>query len=110
MGLRYNESVDTFSFSLVLLSLAVGDVDHVRKCTKTIRFSDTTYQSGWRPAVPAKLAAGRPALIKLIQSMWHRDLDQRPRMQDVKEALSTMAGPPLELSKPPLRRANTLAV
>ena len=94
MGLRYNESVDTFSFSLVLLSLVVGDVDHVRKCAKATRFSDSTYRSGWRPDVPSELASGRPDLVKLINSMWHREFRRRPHMQDVAKALATMAGPP----------------
>ena len=111
MQLRYNESADTFSFALVLLSLAVGDIDHICKCAKSKRFSSSTYQSGWRPPISSKLKSWRPGLVKLIESMWHADFRQRPAMRDVADALITMAGPPLSSSNAPypLNRSSTLA-
>ena len=41
---RYNESADTFSFALVLLSLAVRDIDYVAKSAN--RLTATTYALG----------------------------------------------------------------
>jgi len=81
MGVRYNESADTFSFALVLLCLAVGDVDYVRKLGKFV--STSTYATGWRPAIPAELDSACPDLAKLISEMWDHDIHKRPPLKAV---------------------------
>ena len=78
---RYNESADTFSFSLVLLSLAAGDISYVRKRGKSI--ASTSYAMGWRPPIPSKLRKRCPELASLIKEMWDGDLRARPTMKEV---------------------------
>ena len=75
-----NESVDTFSFSLVLLCLAAGDIEYVRKRRGGV--SSTAYAEGWRPALPKHLRA--PLMIAaLIEEMWLADFRARPAMKEV---------------------------
>jgi len=65
-----------FSFSLVLLCLAVGDIDYVRKHGRCL--GQTTYASGWRPRIPPRLREGNPELALLILAMWDGNFRARP--------------------------------
>jgi hypothetical protein len=64
MGMRYNESADTFSFALVLLCLAVGDICYVGKLARQV--PSLWYAQGCRPVIPALLDSACPDLAKLI--------------------------------------------
>ena len=89
---RYNESADTFSFALVLLCLAAGDIKFVEK--KSGRASRFGYAQGWRPPLPSKLRERCPDLASLITEMWDGDFRKRPARTDVVprlEAASTAA-------------------
>ena len=89
---RYNESADTFSFALVLLCLAAGDIGYVRKRGRMI--SRASYALHWRPPIPSKLRDGCPDLASLITEMWDGDFRKRPALKDVVprlEAASTAA-------------------
>ncbi len=72
---------DTFSFALVLLCLAVGDIAHVRK--KGGILARTAYYSGWRPTIRKSLRAACPEMAALIKEMWLADFRARPAMKDV---------------------------
>ena len=78
---RYNESADTFSFALVLLCLAAGNIGYVRKKGRMI--SRTAYASGWRPPIPGKLRERCPDLASLISEMWDGDFRKRPALKGV---------------------------
>ena len=85
-----NESVDTFSFALVLLCLAVGDIAFVRNQGNAI--TSIAYAKGWRPLIPEELAEKSPGLVQLIRSMWDGDFRKRPAMRDVAATLANMTG------------------
>ena len=70
---------DTFSFSLVLLCLAAGDIAYVRKHGR----GTSTYAMGWRPKLPATLRKASPTIVALIEEMWLADFSARPAMKDV---------------------------
>ena len=72
---------DAFSFALVLLCLAVGDIAYVRKKGGII--ARTAYYSGWRPAIRKSLRAACPEMAALIKEMWLDDFRARPAMKDV---------------------------
>ena len=78
---RYNESADTFSFALVLLCLAVGDIRFVWKRRGAI--SQTAYATGWRPSIPKRVRVGCPDVAKLITEMWDGDFNKRPALKEV---------------------------
>ena len=89
---RYNESVDTFSFALVLLCLAAGDIGYMRK--QGSRIPRAAYAQGWRPPIPSELRFRCPDLASLISEMWDGDFRKRPALRDVVprlEAASTAA-------------------
>ena len=92
VGERYNESADTFSFSLVLLCLAAGDIGYMSK--KGRMLSRIAYAQGWRPPLPSKLRERCPDLASLIKQMWNGNFRKRPALKDVVprlEAASTAA-------------------
>ena len=74
-------SQDTFSFALVLLCLAVGDIAYVRKKGGVI--ARTAYYSGWRPTIRTSLRAACPEIAALIEEMWLADFRARPAMKSV---------------------------
>ena len=74
-------SQDTFSFSLVLLCLAVGDIAFVRKRGASI--ARTSYAMGWRPPLSTTLRTASPEIVALIEEMWLADFRARPAMKDV---------------------------
>jgi len=82
LGERYNESVDTFSFSLVLISLIVGEVDFVIK-SQTNGWPQLAYIKGWRPRIPGQVDVDHPGLVRLVEAMWQTDFRGRPAMRDV---------------------------
>ena len=81
MMLRYNESADTFSFALVLLSLAAGDIGYIKKRGRLI--SRSSYALGWRPPIPSELGESCPDLAKLIAEMWDGDFRKRPTLKAI---------------------------
>jgi len=70
--------VDTFSFGLVLLCLAVGDIEFVRLASSAATGNET-YLNGWRP--PFRFPSGE--IANLIRAMWSGNFRQRPAMKDV---------------------------
>ena len=90
-GQRYNESADTFSFALLLLCLAVGNIRHVQQCGRFM--SAVTYATGWRPSIPGVLHKEHPELVMLILRMWQPDFRMRPPMRDVVRVLSGGTAP-----------------
>ena len=86
----YNESVDTFSFALVLLCLASGDIGYVLKL-KQQWITRTAYVLGWRPDIPAEIDFACPDLAKLISEMWDGDACKRPLMKQVVARLQACA-------------------
>ena len=74
---RYNESVDTFSFALVLLCLAVGDIGYIRNQSRK-KHSRVKYAFGGRPNIPWRLRESAPKLADLIDEMWDADFRRRP--------------------------------
>ena len=87
-----NESVDTFSFALVLLSLAAGDINYVRLRCRFV--SSSSYAQGFRPGIPAAIRERCPDLASLIVEMWDGDFRKRPALREVVvqlEAASTAA-------------------
>ena len=74
-------SQDTFSFSLVLLCLAVGNIAFVRKRGRAI--ARTAYASGFRYKIPKSLRTACPEIAALIKEMWLTDFRARPAMKDV---------------------------
>ena len=78
-----NESADTFSFALVLLCLAVGDIRFVQVHARLVGVSMTTYALGWRPKIPPAICEGCQDLAMLILAMWARDFRERPPLRDV---------------------------
>ena len=82
---RYNESADTFSFALVLLSLAVRDIDYVAKSAN--RLTAATYAMGWRPVIPRMVHEQCADLSALISAMWTGDFRKRPSMKEVVDRL-----------------------
>ena len=77
----YTTTQDTFSFALVLLCLAVGDIAFVRKQGGII--ARTAYFSGWRPKLRKSLRTECPEIATLIEEMWLADFRARPAMKDV---------------------------
>ena len=90
LGQRYNESVDTFSLSLVLISLLVGDIDYVIKSTGRA-FSHSAYVQGWRPPIPGKVDIDQSKLVRLIEAMWQTDFRGRPPMREVVATLENLS-------------------
>ena len=82
---RYNESADTFSFALVLLSLAVQDIDYIAKSAN--RLTATNYALGWRPDIPQMVHEQCADLAALISAMWTDDFRERPSMKEVVDRL-----------------------
>ena len=108
MRMRYNESADTFSFALVLLCLAVGDVDYVRKLGKFV--STSTYATGWRPAIPAELDSACPDLAKLISEMWDHDIHKRPPLKAVVPRIEAASSADLDDFVPNIGREDVQVV
>ena len=106
-GERYNESADTFSFALVLLCLAVGDIGFLRKRWKQV--SSASYARGWRPPLPSKLRTGCPDLASLISEMWDGDFRKRPALKDVIPRLEATASADLDKVRLPMPAATTSA-
>ena len=77
---RCNESVDTFSFALVLLCLVVGDIGFVAKMQARVRVFAS---SGWRPIIPTQVSKECPDLAALISDMWGAEFRKRPSMASV---------------------------
>ena len=86
---RYNESVDTFSFALILLSLAVGDIAYVVKQYKTTGVNG--YVLGRRPLIPPKLQEEACDLCELIKECWNADFCERPKFKDIVPRLEKCA-------------------
>ena len=78
---------DTFSFALVLLCLAMGDINYVvsLRFTRAIR-----YHLGKRPLIPAELDFDHEELVQLIVSMWQKDFRLRPAMKAVVATLTNL--------------------
>ena len=74
-------SQDTFSFALVLLCLAVGDIAFVRNRGRAI--TRTAYASGFRYSLPKSLRTACPEVAALIREMWDDDFRKRPALRDV---------------------------
>ena len=75
-------SQDTFSFALVLLCLATGDISYVSKQGGgTLAYA--SYETGWRPKVRKSLRTASPEIVALIEEMWLTDFRARPAMKDV---------------------------
>ena len=93
---------DTFSFALVLLCLAVGDIAFVRNRGRGI--ARTGYASGFRPRIPKPLRKACPEIAVLIEEMWLTDFRARPAMKDVVLRLEAAAtfGTVEELNAAPL--------
>ena len=68
---------DTFSFALVLLCLAVGEIDYV---VTHVRNTSVMYAGGARPPIPESLD---PRIAQLIKDMWQGDFRLRPAMKSV---------------------------
>ena len=82
-----NESCDTFSFGLLLLCLALGNINYLA----SLRFTASIrYHLGGRPPVPAELDFDHPELVRLIISMWQADFRLRPSMKTVVDTLSNL--------------------
>ena len=79
---------DTFSFALVLLCLAVGEIDYI-KVQSAKRPPNTNFSDGWRPPIPISLQSASPKIVSLIESMWANDFRARPAMKDVVGWLKT---------------------
>jgi hypothetical protein len=104
---------DTFSFALVLLCLAVGDIAYVRKQGGII--ARTAYYSGWRPPVRKSLRVACPEIAALIKEMWLADFRARPAMKDVvvrleacviaEDAAKGLASTALPIAGPPQQQA-----
>ena len=78
---------DTFSFGLLLLCLALGDINYLA----SLRFTGSLrYHLGGRPPVPAELDFDHPELVRLIISMWQPDFRLRPSMKAVVDTLSNL--------------------
>ena len=74
--------MDTFSFALVLLCVALGDVRFLHKLNK--KQTNYAYGEQFRPRIPKMLAQRAPVgLICLIKEMWQASLSQRPHMTEV---------------------------
>ena len=73
---------DTFSFALVLLCLAVGDIAYVHK-QRGASARRTAYDTGWRPTIRKSLRVACPEIAVLIKEMWLADFRARPAMRDV---------------------------
>merc|ERR1712032_333898 len=86
--MRYNESVDTFAYALVLLCLAIGDIHYVLRATKESCSGAQCYVGGWRPSVPDTLRNTMPELVELIEACWHQDFRVRPTMRGVVVSLN----------------------
>ena len=82
-------SQDTFSFSLVLLCLAVGDISFVRNRGRAI--SKIAYATGFRYKIPKYLRKACPEIAALIKEMWDGDFRKRPLMKDVVVRLAETA-------------------
>ena len=74
-------SQDTFSFALVLLCLAVGDIAFVRNRGRAIAWN--AYASGFRYKLPKPMRKACPEIAALIKEMWVTDFRARPAMKDV---------------------------
>ena len=79
--LLHTSSQDTFSFSLVLLCLAVGDIAFVRNRGRAI--ARAAYATGFRYRLPKSLRKACPEIAALIKEMWDGDFRKRPAMKDV---------------------------
>ena len=74
-------SQDTFSFALVLLCLAVGEIDYV---VTHVRNTSVMYAGGARPPIPESLDS---RVAQLVQDMWQGEFRLRPAMSKVVERI-----------------------
>ena len=75
-----------FSFSLVLLCLASGNIKYVRECFVGKRAVEY-YLETCRPPIPPELEQASPGLAQLIKDMWQGDFRARPSFRDVVASL-----------------------
>ena len=80
-------SVDTFSFALVLLEIAVGDTHYVHHYFRHDYCNDASYASGWRPPISVDIKDNNPKLAKLICACWASDPSTRPSFISIVEQL-----------------------
>ena len=73
---------DTFSFSLVLLCLSLGNIGHIRTLALK-KPASVRYTHGGRPRLPKSLHRACPQIVALIEEMWRADFRARPMMKDV---------------------------
>ena len=73
LKIRYNEKVDVYSFSLVLLEIALSHSRHVRMYFKSQYCAASKAQGGLghRPPLPRGLRNDHPDLVALIKACWH---------------------------------------
>ena len=74
---RYTQSVDTFSFGLTLLEIAVGDASWVHTTRRDAYCGEISYTQGWRPPIPDALREATPKLATLIEMCWTAEPDKR---------------------------------
>ena len=83
---------DTFSFALVLLCFATGDIDYLEHM-RQFNYQCTRYYLGRRPPIPDQFIdnVNSEVLRGLINSMWQQDFRARPAMKAVKAVLGNLA-------------------
>ena len=89
-----NESADTFSFGLVLLCLAVGNIAYLQ--TRGRLVTTSSYALGWRPPIPDVVSDGCADLAALIAKMWDGDFRKRPSLKLVVSRLEASAAASLD--------------
>ena len=85
---RYNRSVDVFSFALVLLEVAVGDLVTVRKQFKAAGIDTST--TGWTPNIPEAVSLDLPDVADLFEECFASDYRVRPNFVEVEFRLKEM--------------------
>ena len=81
---------DTFSYALVLLCLAMGDIRYIRNQARQ-RPGKLDYIWGKRPTIPDELQEAAPELIALIKEMWAQNFRKRPPFSAIVPRLQAIA-------------------
>ena len=82
-GIPYNEKVDVFYFSFVLLEIVLSDTRWVSK-----DYGKRNCQvRGWRPEIPLLLEQKVPELADLMQDCWKPEFRSRPAFSEICERL-----------------------
>ena len=85
LGRSYNQTVDTYSFGILIWQIAAGQIPFRDMGKKT--YFDRVVIKGVRPALEVRWP---PAFCELLRNCWHEDKNARPSFREIASELAEL--------------------